>query len=107
VDIWLDRSIGTGTRTVTWPLVDGDWVIVVMRADGSAGVSVSVRTGASAPALGWIAGGMMLAGVGLAGGASLLIRRTMAGVHGGPHGAARPGGPASVDTEREEHPIPA
>jgi hypothetical protein len=104
VDIWLDRSIGTGTRTLTWPLVDGDWVIVVMRADGSAGVSVSVRTGASAPALGWICGGMILAGVGLAIGASLLTRRTKAAVHGRPTGGGpAPGGSTSVaDADREE-----
>jgi len=60
VGIWLAESVGVGTQTLTWPLVDGDWVIVVMQSDGSPGVAVTARTGAAAPALRWIAGGMVL-----------------------------------------------
>jgi hypothetical protein len=79
VDIWLARSTGIGTRTVEWPLVDGDWTVVVMNADADRGVSVTARTGAAAPALRWIAGGMALAGLVLLSVGGRLVRSSVAG----------------------------
>lgn len=58
--IWLAQSTGIGTRTVAWPLADGDWAMVIMRADGGAGISVTARTGAEAPHLRSIASCMVL-----------------------------------------------
>ena len=78
IDIWLTQSSGVGPRTVTWPLADGDWVIVVMRADGGAGVDVTTRTGAAAPDLQWIAGGMIVVGLGLLVAAGHRFRRVIA-----------------------------
>ncbi len=36
--IWASKAAGTGTQTLTWNAEDGDWSVVVMNADGSAGV---------------------------------------------------------------------
>ena len=40
-DIWVAQSSGTGTQIVDWRPEDGDWTVVVMRADGDAGVDVA------------------------------------------------------------------
>ena len=79
MDIWLAQSTGVGTRTLTWPPSDGDWVVVVMQADGGSGISVTVRTGAAAPDLGWIAGGMVVVGTVVFAGTAFLLRRTVQG----------------------------
>ncbi|WP_416954195.1 hypothetical protein ACNKF0_17870 [Nocardioides sp. T5] len=42
---WVAQAIGTDA-TLTWDLEDGDWTIVLMRADGTTGVSADVSTGA-------------------------------------------------------------
>ena len=34
-DIWAAAAGGTGTRTLTWRPTDGDWTVVLMRADGA------------------------------------------------------------------------
>jgi hypothetical protein len=77
MDIWLAETTGAGTRTLTWPRPDGDWVVVVMQEDGARGISVAVRTGAAAPDLGWIAAGMVIVGIVALGGGALLMRRTL------------------------------
>jgi hypothetical protein len=41
---------------------DGNWTVVVMRADGTAGVAAGMQVAATVPALTWAAGGL-LAGV--------------------------------------------
>ena len=60
---WTARSEGTGTRSVTWVPREGDWTIVVMRADGSAAPSVSADIGADVPVLTWISGGVLAGGL--------------------------------------------
>jgi hypothetical protein len=45
---------------------DGDWTVIVMNADGSAGVSVRTDVAASLPALSWLAGESLAGGVVLA-----------------------------------------
>ncbi len=65
-DFWVTSSTGTGTRTVTWAPRQGDWVAVVMNADGSAGIRTEISVGAEVPALGAAAGVLLgLAGLGL------------------------------------------
>ena len=49
--IWTARSTGTGPQRLTWTPQDGDWTVVVMNADGSAGVDVAAAAGAELPAL--------------------------------------------------------
>jgi hypothetical protein len=56
--IWAAQAHGHGAQTLTWDVGDGDWSVVVMNADGSRGVDVGVRAGASLPFLnevGWVA----------------------------------------------------
>ena len=51
---------------VTWPVNPGDWTLVVMNADGSAGVSTDAAIGATFPGLGrvitalFVVGGLLL-----------------------------------------------
>jgi hypothetical protein len=56
--IWAASEHGSGKQTLNWEIDDGDWSVVVMNADGSAGVDADVSTGANVPFLdeiGWTA----------------------------------------------------
>ncbi len=71
---WAASSAGVGTQTVTWPVEHGSWAVVVMNADGSAGVDVDARAGIATDIL--LPIGLALIGVGLvfgAGATALLI----------------------------------
>ena len=48
---WAASAAGSGTQTVTWKPQAGNWRIVLMNADGSAGVSSAVSIGARMPHL--------------------------------------------------------
>ena len=52
--IWVSSSAGSGLQTVTWPVQNGQWTLVVMNADGSRGVAASVRAGATVPIATWL-----------------------------------------------------
>jgi hypothetical protein len=64
--IWAASEQGSGKQTLNWEIEDGDWSVVVMNADGSAGVDADISTGAKVPfldELGWTAigsGGFVL-----------------------------------------------
>jgi hypothetical protein len=56
--IWTASEHGSGKQTLNWEIEDGDWSVVVMNADGSAGVDTDISTGATVPfldELGWTA----------------------------------------------------
>ncbi len=72
-DIWAASSHGTGTQTVTWDVKSGSWSVVVMNADGSAGVDAGVSAGANVPILDDLAWAATATGVVLLGGALLLL----------------------------------
>jgi hypothetical protein len=58
--IWAASEQGSGEQTLNWEIQDGDWSVVVMNADGSAGVDADISTGAELPFLdeiGWTAVG--------------------------------------------------
>jgi hypothetical protein len=67
---WAASAHGAGTQTLTWDVEDGDWSVVVMNADGSAGVDAGVKAGAQLSFLdeaGWVligTGLLALAGAG-------------------------------------------
>ena len=68
---WVASAHGSGTQTLTWDVKQGNWSVVVMNADGSAGVDAGVSAGASVDwltpaAWGTLGGGLVLAA--LAGG---------------------------------------
>ncbi|MGY1637661.1 DUF4389 domain-containing protein [Geodermatophilus sp. SYSU D00742] len=94
VDIWVAQAQGTGTQTVDWTPADGDWTVVVMRADGTAGVDVDARAGITAPGLPWLWGGLLVAGgVLLVAGALLVGLAVHRAASSGP-GSAVPAAPA-------------
>ena len=63
---WVAQSTGTGERTITWPVHQGDWTVVVMNADGSASVRADVSAGATVPVVGWVTAVMAIGtGVGI------------------------------------------
>lgn len=62
--IWVAQATGPGTQVLRWTAQEGNWTVVAMNADGSAGVRVRADAGVSAPgltrlALQLIAGGMI------------------------------------------------
>jgi Domain of unknown function (DUF4389) len=78
---WSASATGSGTQTVRWNPRAGNWRLVVMNADGSAGVNSDVSIGARLPHL--LAFGIGTAGVGLvlllvSGGAVYLVARRRA-----------------------------
>jgi hypothetical protein len=62
-DIWIAQASGPGAQDVTWEPEDGDWTIVVMNQDGSAGVDVTADVGVTAPIVSRIVHGLVAASV--------------------------------------------
>jgi hypothetical protein len=59
---WSASATGEGRQAITWPVRGGRWAVVVMNADGAAGVEADVRAGATLPHLGALAIGLLAAG---------------------------------------------
>jgi hypothetical protein len=63
---WTAAHSGTGPQTITWPIAAGDWAVVIMNTDASAGVQADVTAGAALPVLrtvaiiAFIVGGLLL-----------------------------------------------
>jgi hypothetical protein len=104
--VWVASATGGGVRTLTWRPAQGDWTVVVMRADGAPGVAARVQVGAALPGLGWIGAAVLGAGVLLLVAGGLLIGLTVdraspaspdrAGSPDGGQGPNRSGSPAST-----------
>ena len=60
---WAASAQGAGAQTLTWDVRHGSWSVVVMNADGSAGVDARVSAGADVPVLDWV--GWVVLGGGL------------------------------------------
>jgi Domain of unknown function (DUF4389) len=71
--IWTASAGGTGTQTLVRNITAGNWDLVVMNPDSSAGLTVRADIGATAPVLSWVAGGLLGAGVLLLAAGVLLI----------------------------------
>jgi len=65
---WTAHSEGSPPQDLRWRVSPGDWTVVVMNADGSAGVDVVASVGATVPALRWLVAVLLVAG-----GAGLLV----------------------------------
>ena len=63
--IWAASSEGIGRQTLDWSPRDGDWSIVLMNADASAGIEVVGDLSAELPVLPWVAGGLLIAAAAL------------------------------------------
>jgi hypothetical protein len=75
--IWAASVSGAGERTLTWKLRDGHWVVVLMNANGSRGVTAHLRIGAQFPGVGWIGAGLLAVGLLLLAGGGLLFKREL------------------------------
>ena len=107
--IWAAQASGPGTVDLTWKVRSGAWSVVVADASGRAGVQARTDVGATVPALGWLAFGLILGGAVLLGAGALLIgvpiarasaafqRDAGAPRPSGPNGPGEPGGPGGVN----------
>jgi hypothetical protein len=46
---WVASDTGTGPRTLTWNIADGNWSVLIMNADRSPGVDTDATIGATLP----------------------------------------------------------
>ncbi len=60
-DLWAASAVGSGTQQLTWDIATGEWRVVVMDADGSAGVAVVATAGLRIPWLVPIGIGLLVA----------------------------------------------
>ncbi|MCZ2860604.1 DUF4389 domain-containing protein [Blastococcus sp. VKM Ac-2987] len=72
-DVWVASTSGPGTQVLDWRPTDGDWTVVLMRADGAAGIDADVRAGATVPGLTGLAAGLLVAGGVLFAAGALLV----------------------------------
>ena len=72
---WAASNVGTGERTVSWKLRHGSWRVVVMNADGSAGVATEAKVGASLHGALVVVIVALAFGIALAAGAFALVSR--------------------------------
>ncbi len=95
-DFWTVEASGSGPQQLDWDPDDGSWTLVVMNADGSPGLAVDARIGATVPALTGLAWGLLGGGLFLLLAAVLLLvlglRRPAAGPRyvGAPPAAGSP-----------------
>ena len=70
---WVASVEGRGSQALTWSVKQGRWAVVVMRPDGSRGVSADLAAGAKLPALLWASISLLVLGLLALGGAAALI----------------------------------
>lgn len=70
---WDEQASGPGTQELVWEPTAGRWAIVVMNADGTAGVGADVEAGARVPFLGGLALLLLFGGLALTAIAIVLI----------------------------------
>jgi len=101
---WVVPEHGSGTQTLEWELETGNWVLVLMNADGSAGVDVSGSIGVKAPWVFWVGLGFLIGGILLLIiGVGLVLLATRRRRVGGEAGAGIGG--AAVSEEQPPYPF--
>jgi hypothetical protein len=79
-DFWVASSQGTGSQSITWEVDRGEWSVVVMNSEGSAGIDFVTSAGVRIDALLGIAIGILIGGLIFGGlGAALMVWGTRAG----------------------------
>jgi hypothetical protein len=99
-DSWVAQATGTGTQTLEWTPTAGDWTVVVMRADGAAGVATAVAVAATVPGLTWVAWGLLGSGAVLLAVGGLIVALAL-------RRAQAPGTPPTTWTSQPPPPAPA
>jgi hypothetical protein len=96
--LWVATAAGTGTQTLRWTVAGGTWSVVMMNADGSAGVTVDANVGAKIKhlvgiAIALLAGGLVILG----GGVTMIVlgARRRRGPDAQPAGPGASGQPAA------------
>jgi hypothetical protein len=74
---WSTSASGTGSQAIRWPVQEGNWAVVVMNADASAGVRTRIGVGAKVPAVLWVGIGALVVGASMLGGAGLGTYRSV------------------------------
>jgi hypothetical protein len=91
--VWTATASGPGTQALTWRPSAGNWTVVVMRADGGAGVDADMRAGATLPGAVGIAIVLFAVGGVLLVAGALLIGLAVPRAHVGPPTGGRPAAP--------------
>lgn len=60
---WVASAYGSGNQTLEWEIETGNWVLVLMNADGSRGVDVSGSIGVKVPWIFWVGIGLLIGGI--------------------------------------------
>jgi len=60
---WVAQASGAGRQALHWTVRSGDWMVLVMNANGSPGVTVRADVGVSSPVLPSLAGELLAAGI--------------------------------------------
>jgi len=61
--IWVASAEGSGSQSLTWDLERGDWMVVIMNADATQGVTAGVSAGARTELLIPVGFGLLLGGL--------------------------------------------
>lgn len=72
-EFWAASAQGVDTQTLTWDLERGEWTVVVMNADATAGVNVEVSAGARTELLVPVSLALLFGGLVLAAVAAILL----------------------------------
>jgi hypothetical protein len=71
---WSASASGSGSHSIEWDVAEGNWSVVVMNADASAGVDVQLSVGAKVGFVFWVGLGLVIFGaLLLAGGATMIF----------------------------------
>lgn len=100
-DFWVASATGTGMQELTWDVVDGTWVAVLMQSDGSPGFIAEVTVGVQSGALVPIAFAMVAVGIVLLVIAVVIIVLAVTVGGGHPDRDAEAARQRPVDRERE------
>ena len=103
--LWTVQAQGS-TASIRWTLADGDWIVVIMNADASAGVDVTGSASVTLPLLGPIGAVVLVVGLAfLVGGILLTISGTKMRSARAPASGTVPSGVAGPGDARPDVPV--